>query len=187
MSVNRMKWIKAGRRLTWWLCSKDECYHRLQDGTRHRGSMDVLLTREIWRQTWNTWVWRHVFGSLCFMVQDSVDNRKAIYLFAKYNPGQIFHYQISTFLRNKRPREVLQVICLHAEPIRENDKSHQITAAKLSLVWGPLPGDVVRTRTAASAHWRSLALQGAGVTCEVHVCVHVCVCVCVCVCVRLCA
>lgn len=29
-------------------------------------------------------------------------------------------------------------------PIRENDKSHQITAAKLSLVWGPLPGDGVR-------------------------------------------
>ncbi len=32
------------------------------------------------------------------------------------------------------------------------DKSHQITAAKLSLVWGPLPGDGVRARTAASAH-----------------------------------
>ncbi len=41
---------------------------------------------------------------------------------------------------------------LAAEPIRENDKSHQITAAKLSLVWGPLPGDGVRARTAASAH-----------------------------------
>lgn len=49
---------------------------------------------------------------------------------------------------------------LRAEPIRENDKSHQITAAKLSLVWGPLPGDGVRARTAASAHWSSLALQG---------------------------
>ncbi len=44
-----------------------------------------------------------------------------------------------------------------------NDKSHQITSAKLSLVWGPLPGDGVRARTAASAHWSSLALQGAGV------------------------
>ncbi len=53
---------------------------------------------------------------------------------------------------------------LRAEPIRENDKSHQIMAAKLSLVWGPLPGDGVRARTAASAHWSSLALQGAGVT-----------------------
>lgn len=41
---------------------------------------------------------------------------------------------------------------LHVQTSHVRSECHQGTTAKLSLVWGSLPGDGVRAQTAASAH-----------------------------------